>query len=105
MMIKKVLAVAMGLSMFAAPAFAQGRMDRREDRQDQRIENGRKTGQLSRAEAMRLQRAQANLEAEMRMLRARQGGRLTRMQRASFERRQNELSRRIYEQKHDRNRC
>ncbi|MFL5322544.1 MAG: hypothetical protein ACJ790_22985 [Myxococcaceae bacterium] len=103
-MLKKLMAVAVGVSLFAAPAFAAGRIDKRECNQQERIEQGMQNGRLSRREAARLERKQEKLRQREMALRGRQGGRLTVAQRERFERRQNNFSRQIAHEKHDGNR-
>ena len=64
MKIKSLFALA-GLSIFAASAFAHGGMsgiDQRQFRQEQRIEHGVRTGQLTPREAVRLNRQQERIE-------------------------------------------
>lgn len=103
MWMKKLAALTLGLGLFAAPAMAAP-VDRRDVRQEQRIREGMRTGQLSPREAMRLQRQEDRLRFEKRMLRGRQGGMLTQSQRNRLDRQHDRLSRRIYAQKHDCNR-
>lgn len=67
---------------------------------DQRIDQGVRSGELNRREAMRLRtqfRDLARLEHRYRM----SGGRLTYGERADLDRRFDRLSRHIYNQKHD----
>jgi len=64
MKIKSLFALA-GLSFFAASAFAHGGMsgiDHRQFRQEQRIEHGVRTGQLTPREAARLNRQQGKID-------------------------------------------
>jgi len=64
MKIKSLFALA-GLSLFAASAFAHGGLsgiDQRQFRQEQRIEHGVRTGQLTQREATRLYRQQEKIE-------------------------------------------
>lgn len=96
----KGMAVALSLAM-GLPALAARPM-RREVRQQARVDQGVRSGQLTRAEALRLERAQARLDAKLRRQRARNGGRLTPAQRREAKREQDRLNRQIYREKHDR---
>lgn len=108
-MLKKLLAPAMIVVALVAPlagtANAAQRHPRsvnsRERRQERRIRGGVRSGELTRREAARLQRQQAQLRAREARAR-RSGGRFTARERARIRRGENRTSRRIYRQKHDR---
>lgn len=78
----------------------KNRVNRRQGRQQVRLANGRRTGELTRLENARLQRQQATLamrEARMR----RTGNGMTQAEAERLERHQDNLSTNIYNQKHD----
>ncbi|AXS80667.1 hypothetical protein [Dechloromonas sp. HYN0024] len=83
--------------------FAQAntpRVDQREANQERRIEQGVASGSLTQREANRLERGQQrvdNMEA-----RAKADGVVTRQERGQLNHAQNVQSRRIYNEKHDR---
>jgi len=84
----------------AVPASAQ-HLDQRQYRQEQRIRQGERSGQLTPAEARRLQFLEARLHRTEARMRWRNGGRLTPYERrrlASMEQRDN---REIYQLKHN----
>jgi hypothetical protein len=92
------------LSLTAAtPALAETYeqiIDRRQDRQEDRIDQGIRSGELNRREAARLERGQAHVNRlENRAL---ADGSISRGEFRRIEQAQNEQSRRIYRQKHDR---
>lgn len=92
-----VLALGITVSAQQTPS-----VDRREHRQQRRINQGVRSGSLSGREAARMERQQARtrrLEAK-----AKADGKVTRRERARLQHRENRTSRRIYRQKHDRNR-
>ena len=97
-------AVAAALSLgAAAPAFAdtyQRIIDGRQDRQEERIDQGIKSGELTRREAARLERGQNHVNRMEN--RALADGTISRGEFKRIERAQNVESRRIYHQKHDR---
>jgi hypothetical protein len=100
---RKILSTAaIALSMFVGSvALADGtpRLDRREHHQRDRIEQGVKSGELTRPETRRLVQGQKhlrNMEA-----RAKSDGDVTRLERARLEHTADKQSRRIYRQKHD----
>ncbi len=94
------LLLTLGSPKAQAQTPAEQRIDQRQDRQAQRIEQGVASGELTRREARRLQRQQAGVAAAE--ARAESDGRLTRREAARLERRQDRTSARIYRQKHDR---
>ena len=86
--------------LLAAPALAQEtRADRRQLRQEKRIDQGVPSGQLNEKEAARLQRGQDRVEKIESD--AESDGIVTRKERARIEHAQDVQSRRIYRQKHD----
>lgn len=76
-------------------------IDRREARQQGRIRQGIRSGELTSRETYRLERQQAKLRLTEARFR-RSGGRLTASERARLQRQENRTSRTIYRQKHDR---
>ncbi|WP_224240056.1 hypothetical protein [Hyalangium gracile] len=96
--ISLAVAVVVGL-MMAAPAEAAG-ADRRQVRQQARIVQGVKSGELTKAEAARLEAQHVAIKKEIRQERA-DDGRLDASERAKIAHEQNQLHRRIYVQKHD----
>ncbi len=104
-MLKKLtlatLACALGALAIANPAAA--RINERQDRQQQRIAQGNASGSLTARESTRLQRQQGTIARYEARSRA-DGPGLTRRERANIARMQNQTSRNIYCQKHDRQR-
>ena len=101
---RALLATALCLGAWAAhaqtPAEAFGeRVDNRQARQEQRIDQGSASGELTRPEAARLTRQQNRIDrAEAR---ADADGRLTRREAVALEHMQDRSSRRIAHAKHD----
>jgi uncharacterized membrane protein YebE (DUF533 family) len=96
--ISLAVAVVVGV-MMAAPAEA-ARADRRQVKQQVRIVQGVKSGELTRAEAVRLEAQHLIVKREIRQART-DDGHLDAAERAKIERHQDRLSRRVYTQKHD----
>jgi hypothetical protein len=99
-----VLAMAMMITLLSLAAVAGAdpttpNIDRREVRQDRRIEQGVKSGELTRGETRRLVRGEARIDRME--ARAKRNGIVTRRERAHIERAQNRESRRIYRLKHN----
>jgi len=97
----KVMVVIMTLC-FVAPAFAgtgDPGVNKRQHRQQRRIGQGVKSGELTRREAVRLEREQVRIARKE--ARFKSDGELTRRERASLQRDLNRSSRHIYGQKHD----
>jgi hypothetical protein len=96
MKISLVAAVA-GL-LLSMSAFA-GELDRRADAEQARINEGVRSGELTRPEARRLESRELHMRREI--ARDRAFGGLTAGERARINRQENRLSRSIYAQKHD----
>ena len=66
-----------------------------------RIADGIKNGDLTEAEAKTLEKKQADLNREAVQMKKANGGKLSAADRAKLEQQQNQLSKQIYQQKHD----
>jgi uncharacterized membrane protein YebE (DUF533 family) len=78
---------------------AQREIDRRQFRQEQRIQEGVRQGDLTRREYLQLEAEQARIRELER--RARADGRIDPYEAARIRRAQNEASRHIYQERHD----
>lgn len=100
-----VCGAALALSLaLAVPALAQddsAQVDRRLDKQEQRIEKGEQSGRLGPAEAKRLEKREAKAKAREQRLEKRDGSRLTRQDQARLNRQLNKDSRAIARKKHN----
>lgn len=98
----KFLAIA-AFAAFSLPTLAQTtstpRIDQRQANQESRIEQGKKSGQLTPKEAARLEKGQARVQKMEDKAVA--DGKVTAKERARIERAQDKQSRRIAKQKHD----
>lgn len=103
----KTIVVAALAAAFAAPVLAQTpstpRIDKRQELQERRIEQGEKSGALNEREAARLERGQERVQKMEDKAAA--DGRVSAKERVRIERAQDRQSRRIYRQKHDRQRA
>ena len=106
----KTVALTIALTLAPAAVFAQstptpGRNDyninQRKVDQQKRIGNGVRSGELTRGETRGLERQERGINREERGMRAQDHGRLTRQDRATLHRQQNQESRRIYRDKHN----
>ena len=95
-----ILAVACALLLAASEASA-GPIRNRKVNQQARIAQGVRSGQLTAGETARLERQERSLNQEERDMRSLDGGKLTGQDRRAINQQQNQLSRRIYRQKHD----
>jgi hypothetical protein len=96
-----IAAAVMALSAFAATAAGTDtpRIDQRQANQEQRIDKGIASGELTKPEARRMNRQQAVVNrAEDR---AKADGIVTAQERKRLTKAQNATSKRIYRQKHD----
>jgi hypothetical protein len=99
----KLSTIAIAAALLGGAAITQAQMPNRYDHvvqrefnQQHRIAAGVRDGQLSRAQAFRLERREAGIRHEVRAMRASDRGRLTAYDRRVLYRQQNRLSRRIY---------
>lgn len=102
---KNHLLIAATITAFAVPAFAQTAtpgIDQRQMNQEQRIDQGIASGQLTQREANRLERGQQRVDNMEN--RAKSDGVVTARERTRLQHAQNVESKRIYRQKHDRQR-
>lgn len=97
------IAIAAALVAFTAPGFAQTtstpRIDKRQERQEQRIEKGATSGQLTAKEQARLEKGQAHVQKVEDKVAA--DGTVTRNEKARVEKAQDRQSRRIARERHD----
>lgn len=99
--------IALLVSLFAATAASScaqadietPRIDRRQDNQQQRIDQGIASGELTNREAARLQQQQTNIERLER--RAESDGAISGAERARLTHKQNQASRAIARKKHN----
>lgn len=101
------LVTAAVFAALALPALAQTtstpRVDQRQKNQQQRIDQGVKSGQLNQKEAARLEKGQARIQkAEDKAV---ADGKVTAKERRKIERAQDQQSRRIAREKHDKQRA
>src|SRR5256885_6894764 len=92
------IAAALGLA-FCGAAFAQAGTVQRDVNQQNRIEQGLKSGELTTREAAKLEREESRVERDQ--ARAMQDGKLSPAEKARLAREQNRVSRDIYREKHD----
>jgi len=97
---KIAMIIAAGAVLFATAASAQP-VDRRQAYQQARIDRGVATGRLTPREADRLQRQQNRIARSEARMRYRNGGHLTRYQRARLHHRQALASRNIHRKAHN----
>ncbi|MFH1760266.1 MAG: hypothetical protein ABIA63_04120 [bacterium] len=79
--------------------FGEDRVDKRQERQHKRIEQGVKNGSITKEEAARLIKEQRKIKRAER--RAKSDGELSKHERKTLEKRQDKASRHIASQKHD----
>ncbi len=96
--ISVAVAGALGLAL-AAPAMADTGIDQRQANQEQRIEQGIRSGQLTAGEAARLERGQARIERMER--RALADGRMDPREWRRIMHAQDVQSKKIHREKHD----
>jgi Tfp pilus assembly protein FimT len=91
------------MAALAFPVFAQTtstpRIDQRQKNQQQRIDQGVKSGELNKKEAARLQKGQDRIQKMENKAAA--DGKVTAKERAKIEKAQDRESKRIFREKHD----
>jgi DNA repair exonuclease SbcCD nuclease subunit len=102
----KTLAIGATMAVACVGAFAQAasapatpRIDKREVRQEKRIEQGVASGQLTAKETLKLEKEQAAIQKTE--ARAKSDGKVTKTERKRLTKMQNKASQDIYQQKHD----
>ena len=101
MKIRIVAAALVGLASLAATAPASAQVGDRAHRQEQRIQQGERSGALSPREAWQLQHQQRGIRWQEARMRDRNGGRLSPHDRWVLEHRQDAANRDIYHDKHN----
>lgn len=95
------IAVA-ALSLAAVTGVAQAQnVDQRHYDQQRRINQGERSGSLTPGEAARAERQQGGVDRQEARMRYRDGGHLTRYDRARLQQHENRVSRHIYRAKHN----
>ncbi len=90
-----------GLLLSTSAMAADGKIQTRKERQQQRIGEGVENGSLTAKETAHLEHKEAGLNKQIRQDRKANGGKLTAQEKKQVNREQNRLSRNIYKQKHD----
>jgi hypothetical protein len=90
-----------GALSFGQDAPKEGKIKQRKEKQQQRIANGVKSGELNAKEAARIERNESKINKEVRQDRKENGGKLTNKEKAKVNRQQNRVSKEIYKEKHD----
>ena len=100
MHVARIATIGIVTLALAVPAFAQEtRVDRRQDRQEQRIDKGVQSGALTPRETRKVEQGQRHVERLE--TRAQSDGKVTAREQGRLEHAQDVQSKRIYRQKHD----
>src|SRR5262245_23239593 len=97
---KKLLLTTLMAASLALPAAFGQRIPEREKKQQERIDQGTKSGELTKKEKARIEAKERKLKREVRRDR-KDGPGLTAKERVKIEHQQDKLSQDIYKQKHD----
>jgi hypothetical protein len=87
----------------STPATKPGEVAQRKENQQDRIANGIQSGQLTAGETKNLEKKEAAINAKTRADRAANGGKLTTAEKRQINHQQNQVSRQIYNDKHNAN--
>jgi len=93
--------VVLTMLVSASLMLAQSEVKRREERQQDRIANGVKSGELTPHETAKLERQERLVGKEIRADRKANGGKLDKAEKKDINRQQDKLSREIYRKKHN----
>jgi uncharacterized protein HemX len=99
---KKIVAIGVLLALIAGLTFAQTatpKVTKRQARQQERIYQGAKSGELTNKEFKNLEKQEGKIAADK--AKAKEDGVVTKQERKRLHREQNAVSRHIYRQKHD----
>ena len=98
--------LALMVATLSGPVLAQStdtkstpRIDQRQENQERRIEKGVQSGQLNKKEAARLEKGQARVQKMEDKAMA--DGKMTKKEKKKIEHAQNQQSKKIYREKHD----
>src|ERR1700739_1953519 len=83
------------------PANPPATINQRKENQQDRIANGVASGQLTAGETANLERKESNLNKEENLMRSEDNGKLTGADRKVLNQQQNQLSKKIYQDKHN----
>lgn len=100
---RMIIGIAAGALLSGTVVMAQTRAEKRSDNQQERIDKGRADGSLTEREANRLDKQQDALDRKIERDKA-DGGGFTAKEKRQAERRQDNLSKRIAKQRHDKQR-
>lgn len=98
---KFILSAAALIAFCVPPVFARQNVAQRKQKQQDRIAQGVKSGQLTPGETAKLERQQRGINRQERNMRRADNGKLTKKDRAKLQRRQNRASANIYAKKHN----
>lgn len=98
---KKLSAFVLSAAIAASGMLSAAEVDKREEHQKERIEQGVKSGELTHKEAKELRQDERAIKKEVREERAENGGKLTKGERKEINQEQNKESRKIYRKKHN----
>lgn len=97
---RHVCLAVVGFCLIASQAFS-GEVQERIDNQQNRIDQGVKSGELTPGEAANLEKHETRIEDERNRDLKKNGGKLTRKQHRRLNRQENRQSKRIYRKKHN----
>jgi opacity protein-like surface antigen len=97
---KKIAAIALSALMLAGTALA-AEVDQRQENQQDRINQGVASGELTKKEAHQVERQHKAIGKEIKADRAANGGKLTKGEKREINRQQNRESRKIHRKKHN----
>ncbi len=98
--IRGIGVAVMGGLLLGSTLLAQSDVDHRERRQQKRIRQGARSGELTAKEVRKLEKEQAKIHVME--AKANSDGKLTAKENAKIHRKQSQASRHIYKEKHDR---
>ena len=103
MKINKIITAALAVAFVGASALAVAdpEVNQRLDNQNQRIDQGVASGELTHKEAKNLRKDDRKIHKEIKKDRAENGGKLTPKEKAKVNRQENHVSKKIYRKKHN----
>jgi hypothetical protein len=98
---KAFTGIVLSALLVASTAVIAAEVDNRLENQQDRIQQGEKSGQLTNGEAKTLNRDDKAIHNEVRADRAANGGKLTKGEKKTINRQENRVSHKIYRKKHN----
>ena len=101
--IQLMVVALLGISLSASAQAPKSEVGQRQVNQKERIQNGERNGQLTKAQGHALNQERKSIGNEVKADRAQNGGKLTPVEKKEINHQQNQVSKQIHNEKHPNN--